>query len=193
MFTILFSANAQQSKENVLPYHSIPDYPADYTPGNVVSRLIDGLGYRYYWVTEGLREEDLQFAPSEEVRTTFETLQHIYSLSETIVNAPQSIPNIRPQDISGMSFEELRAGTLNNIKKASELFLGKTSAEIDNMKVIFQGKERVSEYPFWNMINGPIADAIYHAGQVVSFRRSSGNPLHPGVSVFRGKTREQED
>ncbi len=46
------------------------------------------------------------------------------------------------------------------------------------------------EYPFWNNINGPIADAIWHVGQVVSFRRSSGNPFPKGVSVLTGKKRD---
>lgn len=47
-----------------------------------------------------------------------------------------------------------------------------------------------SEFPFWNMLNGPIADALWHVGQVVSFRRSSGNPFNSKVSVFSGKVRE---
>jgi hypothetical protein len=36
------------------------------------------------------------------------------------------------------------------------------------------------------LINGPITDAIYHTGQVVSFRRTSGNPIPKGVNVFLG-------
>lgn len=40
------------------------------------------------------------------------------------------------------------------------------------------------------MLNGPIADALWHVGQVVSFRRSSGNPFNSKVSVFSGKVRE---
>ena len=43
-------------------------------------------------------------------------------------------------------------------------------------------------FPFWNMINGPISDAIWHSGQVVANRRASGNPINPKVNVFIGKT-----
>ena len=44
-----------------LPYHKIPEYPENYGAGNVLSRLIDGLGYRYYWATKDLRVEDLAY------------------------------------------------------------------------------------------------------------------------------------
>ena len=55
-----------------------------------------------------------------------------------------------------------------------------------SFKIIFGDKA----YPFWNAINGPIADALWHCGQIVSFRRSSGNPFPKGVSVFTGKVRK---
>ncbi|MEO0527980.1 MAG: hypothetical protein AAFZ89_12185, partial [Bacteroidota bacterium] len=126
MLIFLFSSFAQESKQTPLPYESIPDAPTDYGPGNVIARMIDGLGYRYYWATEGLTEKDLQFSPSKDARTLLETLQHVYGLSETILNASDSTPNVRPQDWSDLSFQELRKGTLVQLQKASERFLGKT-------------------------------------------------------------------
>ena len=30
-------------------------------------------------------------------------------------------------------------------------------------------------------------DALYHVGQVVSYRRAAGNPIDPQVNVFLGK------
>jgi len=36
------------------------------------------------------------------------------------------------------------------------------------------------------LLNGPIADALTHVGQVISFRRTSGNPIPKGVNVFMG-------
>ena len=48
----------------------------------------------------------------------------------------------------------------------------------------------VSEYPFWNQLNGPIADAIWHVGQVVSFRRTAGNSLPKGPSFLTGTVRK---
>ena len=39
------------SQEKNLPFSEIGDYPSEYTSTNVISRLIDGLGYRFYWST----------------------------------------------------------------------------------------------------------------------------------------------
>lgn len=171
-----------------LPYKQIPEFPEDYSPGNVISRLIDGLGYRYFWATEGLSTVDLLFKPSAEARSTRETLEHICSLSDVILNAPLGVPNTGQGDWSQMSFETLRSQTLANLQQASSLMAGKEEGDIAKYTVVFQRTGNKIERPFWNLINGPLSDAIYHTGQVVSFRRSSGNPMHSGVRVFLGKT-----
>jgi len=175
------SANCQ-----TLPYKEIPKYPADYSAGNILARSIDGLGFRFYWASEGLRSKDLEYKPSEDGRTTFQTMQHIYGLSEMIVNSSAGKPNITA-DRSSLTYEQLRSKTLLNLKKASDLLLGKTAEEIEKLSVVFQSGERKNEYPYWHMINGPISDAIYHTGQLVTLRRQSGNPLNPKVNVFTGK------
>ncbi|GAA4278221.1 hypothetical protein JJQ60_16230 [Aquimarina mytili] len=187
-FSFTLIGYCQNSDTMKLPYEQIPEAPDDYTSGNVIARFIDGLGYRYYWATEGLTEKDLQFSPSEEARTTLQTIEHVYGLSIGILNAPQNLPNIRTTDTLNLSFDELRKQTLLNLKKASALFSGKSAEEVSKYKVIFQSKEKTREFPYWNMINGQISDAIYHVGQIVSFRRSSGNAMNSKVSVFLGKT-----
>lgn len=172
-----------------LPYHQIPDYPDSYTSGNILARMVDGLGYRYYWSTDGLNQADLDFKPSEDARSTFETLQHLYGLSDMIVNAALNQPNIRPMDWSDMSYEDLRTATLENLRKASEVYASLSEEELNEVKVIFQNGDNRNEFPLWNVMNGPIGDALYHTGQIVSFRRASGNPMNPKVNVFIGKTR----
>ena len=74
--------------------------------------------------------------------------------------------------------------TLENLQQASETL--KNSKDIGQYKMIFGEKE----FPFWNAINGPIADAIWHVGQVVSFRRSSGNPINPKINHLSGTIKE---
>lgn len=187
-FFIVVDTVAQDS--HPLPYEEIPAPAETYNAGTVISRLIDGLGYRYYWATEGLTPENLTYRPTPEARSMAETLDHIYGLSETIVNAPQNIKNIRPADWSGLSFEEKRQATLENLKKASALVKEGVDGDMANYQVIFQRGENIATFPYWNMINGPIADALYHTGQIVTFRRSAGNPIHPGVNVFMGKTNQ---
>ena len=58
--------------------------------------------------------------------------------------------------------------------------------DISQFKIIFGDRE----IPFWNQINGPIEDAVWHCGQVISFRRSSGNPYNSKASLFTGKLRD---
>ena len=177
------------SMQEKLPYEEIGEFPDSYTSATVAARMIDGLGYRYYWATEGLRDEDLKFKPSDDARSMGETMVHLYGLSGTILNASKNAPNIRPMKEVPEEFADLRAATLKNLAEASEILKNNPDQDLSELKIIFQNGDNTSEYPYWNMINGPIADAIYHTGQVVSFRRSSGNPMNPKVSVFIGKNR----
>lgn len=191
--SILTLAIAKQSimqTNDELPYYEIPDYPDKYTNVNVVARMIDGLGYRYYWATEGLRAEDLAYKPSEDSRAVSETLDHLYGLSEMIVNAPSQLPNLRPRETVEMTFEEKRAKTLQNFKTASNILKESKRKDLEKYAIVFQRGEEQSTVPFWNLLNGPIADAIYHTGQIVAFRRAAGNPMDAGVNVFMGKTRK---
>ena len=66
--------SAQHPKDSDLPYQQIPDYPENYGAQTVVKRLLDGLGFRFYWATEGLNEQDLSYKPSPDGRSLEETL-----------------------------------------------------------------------------------------------------------------------
>jgi hypothetical protein len=186
--------NAQKmdtDKKSDLPYYEIPDYPEKYTAGTVAARVVDGLGFRYYWATEGLRPEDLNYQPagelSGEARTTEETIQHIYGLTTTTLNTAKKLPNISGSVDLKLPFEELRRRTLDNIKQTADIFRNASDSEIAEMKVIFKNDNGTREFPLWNILNGPIDDAIWHVGQVITFRRSSGNPYNNKASVFTGK------
>lgn len=182
---------AQNSKtDNTLPYHQIPAYPDKYTQGNMMARMIDGLGYRYYWASEGLRAADLEYAPSEDSRDAGHTLEHIYDLSRTVLTTIQKKPNVRPLPEEEMEFEEMRKRTLENLKAASDILKGNKKKDFKESDVVFQRGDKSSSFPFWNLINGPIMDGIYHTGQIVAYRRASGNPLNGKVNVFMGKNRE---
>ena len=181
-FTLLLSAlvlmtivNAQNKEE--LPYYEIPEHAETYTAGTVASRMVDGLGFRYFWATEGLRHEDLDYKPSETGRTTSETIDHLYGLSKFILN---SISENGVEEGSLETFEAKRKGTLWNFKKASDILRNsKDTSQFDTAR-----------FPFWNIINGPISDALWHCGQLVLLRRASGNPFNSKVSVFAGRLRE---
>lgn len=177
---IMFASLTAMAQRDSLLYGVFPPAPDHYSAGTVVSRMLDGLGFRYYWATEGLRPVDLSFKPSPEARTSQETLEHIYALSTMIINVVGGNQN-SPSQYN--TFAELRKATLENYKKASKLIAGYSDVDMENLKVDFAG----TKLPFWNMINGPISDCLWHIGQVVSFRRSSGNPFSNKVEVFLGK------
>jgi len=176
-FTLILFALMTKAQES-LPYYEIPEASTEFTPGTTASRMVDGLGFRFFWATEGLTEKDLVFKPNADARTTEETIDHILGLSQVILNATLKVANGEKQP--KMTFAEKRKKTLENLQQASLIL--RESKDISNYKMIF-GE---TEFPFWNVINGPIADAIWHVGQVVSFRRSSGNPFPKGVSVLKG-------
>ena len=180
LFLFTFYACFLISQEK-LPYYEIPEAAKEFTPGTTASRMVDGLGFRYYWATEGLTAKDLAFQPNEAARTSSETIDHILELSQVILNATLKVAN--GAKLPEMTFAEKRKKTLENFQQVSKIL--RESKDISQYKMIF-GE---TEFPFWNAINGPIADAIWHTGQVVSFRRSSGNPYNSKASVFSGKVR----
>lgn len=172
-----------QITDDQLPYYEVPEYPETFTAGTMAARMVDALGFRYYWATEGLNEVDLHYKPTEDVRSTGETVDHILNLSYVIVNSTLKRPNEK-NDISTWNASEKRKQTLLNLKTAADIL--KTSDDISQYKIIFGD----NEIPFWNNVNGPIADAIWHCGQIASFRRSSGNPINPKVNHFMGTVKE---
>ena len=170
---------SQNTMEEEIPYYELPNPSDTFTAGAVAARMVDGLGFRYYWATERLTEKDLAFTPSNGVRSTGETVDHILNLSFVVLDATLKQPNTK-RDFSNASFEDKRKQTLLNFKQAADIL--RVSNDLSDYKIILGERE----FPFWNAINGPIADAIWHAGQIASFRRSSGNPINPNISQFNG-------
>ncbi len=171
-----------------LPYKEIPESSENFTAGTVAARLIDGLGFRYYWATEGLRQEDLDYRPNDKARATSETIDHIYSLSRLIVNATLNKANLSGGEEAELSYVEKRERTLHNFKMAADIL--RLSDDISQFKTIYKSESSETSFEYWNQINGPVLDAVWHCGQVVLLRRASGNPFNSKVNLFTGKVRE---
>lgn len=186
-FFVLHFTNAQDALS--LPFETIGDYPETYTSETVMIRMIAGLGYRYHWASKDLRPEDLAYRPSPEAQSMRQTLEHLYGLAETIKNGSLNQVSQRPKDFSEMTYETLRDGTLFFLHEAVTALEKLPPNSIGKHQVQFQRSEKTTAFPYWHMINGPISDALYHTGQVVSFRRTTGNPLHLKVNVFMGKNK----
>lgn len=191
LFVLLSLSQITYSQTSDLPYREIPDeYSETYTAGTVAARMLDGLGFRFYWATDGLRPEDLSFKPNDEARTTEHTIDHILGLVRVINNSVNQRPNISGTEYPELDFQEKRKKTLELLKEAADILRNSSEADFANYKIIFKNDNNQSEFPFWHQLNGPIADALWHVGQVVSFRRSSGNPFASGddkPNVFTGK------
>lgn len=188
-FALLLASFAQTSEAS-LPYRELPKPPEHYNSGTVAARMLDGLGFRFYWATEGLRESDLAFKPGEDARTSLETIEHIFGMSYIILNVAEKKATHFPQPDENLSFAQIRETTLRNIQKASAIIAKADLDDLAQHPMIFESNSGSAEYPFWNLVNGPISDCLWHVGQVVTFRRSSGNPFNSKVSVLSGQVRE---
>ena len=173
IFLLATMITINSSAQNKPFYYQIPEAPATFTPATVAARMVDGLGFRYFWATEGLTDKDLAFK------------QHIDGLTFILLNAVSKKSTTGSSGFEKLTFEELRTKTLLQIQQASEI-LKQPGANLEDFDMIFERTNNKQEYPFWNLVNGPIADALWHVGQVVTFRRSSGNPLPKGVNVLEG-------
>ncbi|MFD0837536.1 hypothetical protein ACFQ0I_17295 [Mariniflexile aquimaris] len=178
IFLLFNSVIIMAQNHDSLPYYEIPEYQESYSANSVAARMIDGLGFRYYWATEGLRDEDLNYKVGESSRTSSETIEHIYGLSKFIRNSV--LINNKDTNTLELAFSEKRKQTLMNFKAVSDV--------LRNTETAF--KLEGTEVPFWNIINGPISDALWHCGQVVMLRRASGNPFNAKVNVFKGKVND---
>ncbi|MEQ9301587.1 MAG: hypothetical protein RIF33_23615 [Cyclobacteriaceae bacterium] len=183
----LLLSTALSAQNSNLPYADISETPKDYNIGNFASRMVDGLGFRFYWATEGLTAENVAYRPSAEARSIEETIDHIVSLTTILKNAVMKRPTTFPIDLDGPDFWEKRAMILDNIEDSSGILADSESADFEDYEMTFVYPDGNSvTYPFWNLINGPIEDAVWHTGQVVSLRRSAGNPFDGKVSVLQG-------
>ncbi len=188
--TALSQKKIKPSDMEDISHLAIPEYPEKYSAGLVAARVVDGLWFRFYWATEGLRKEDLSYRPGPEVRNTEETVDHILGMTGLLLNATLMKVNEGGRGYSNLSYEEKRQLALDNIEQASKILKQSSAKDIENYKVVFQNQDGTREYPFWNLLNGPIIDCVWHCGQIVSFRRSSGNPFNGKASMFQGRLRE---
>ena len=170
---------------NEFPYYRIPEPPQRVSGTTVLLRLVDALGFRYRWASERLRAEDADFRPAPDCMSLFELLKHILGLVRHVSGALGAEARDAPEE-SGI--EALRAATLEVIVSMRER-LAKMSD--DELGAVVLGRRGGQTFPIWNVINGPIADAFTHVGQVNGWRRAAGNPW-PGANVFKGEPPGQE-
>jgi hypothetical protein len=154
-------------------YYRIPDYPDRFSGTAVLARMLDGLGFRFYWATEGLRPEDYAFRPAADTMSIGELVTHVWDLVNWVSTMTLNRPYPKPVDAPAARTEALKI-----IHDLREAMLAMSDEDL--------GKLRIRDKPFWNAINGPLSDALTHTGQINSFRRLAGNPV-AGANVFLGE------
>jgi len=172
-----------------LPYESLPPAPDQVRGGTVMARLLDGLAFRYRWATEDLAEEDAAFRPCDGAMTLGELLAHVRNLvrwvHDTVAGTgsePSGLGAERTETPAPIA--ELRAETLETITRLRGRILALDESELAAVEIT--GTPSMGPQPFWSIINGPLADALTHVGQINGWRRIAGRP-GPRADVFRGR------
>jgi len=154
------------------PYYQIPDPPEVISGALILVRMIDGLGFRFKWATENLRDEDFNFRPNSEIMSISELVEHIWGLVNWAKISIAGRGENKPKEITAV-----RQSVLDIFLELRQSLFSISEAELRNITIDNQ--------TFWHIINGPLADALTHIGQINSFRRLAGNPT-PKVNVFKG-------
>jgi hypothetical protein len=160
------------TKSAELPFYRIADYPSEICGTAVLTRLIDGLGFRFQWATEGLSEEDVAFRPSPGSMSIAELAGHIWGLVNWVSISVSGTRYEKPAD-----FAQLRTRVL-------EMLVALRGAVVEMGDAGFRSVT-IEDLAFWHIINGPLSDALTHVGQINAFRRLAGNPS-PEARVFPG-------
>lgn len=177
-----------------LPYTDIPEPPPPMSAGGVLARMIDGLGFRFRWATEGLTNEQFEFRAGEGISSIRETLGHILFLAERVNRTlggamPEGALLITKVDGSSETApppadpQELRRLILGHLRSARERAAVLSTEALGAIPMeIMPGRV----FPIWNMINGPLSDALTHVGQINTWRRMAGSPT-PKANVLLGR------
>jgi len=162
-------------------YKTLPPVPEKLNGSTVLVRMIDGLGFCYRVATEGLTENEFHFRPVEDSMSIFEVNRHIYQLILWVTKAFNTdLKSNKTLD----TFTDYRNATLEICHNLRTIIAAMSEAEIQTKTIYLKRSEQ--QLPIFNIINGPVADALTHVGQINSWRRMAGNPVAK-VSPLTGK------
>ena len=181
IFTLFINTTYLETQEKNY-FYQIKEFEENYSQNAILSRFLHSVGFRYFWATEGLNDRDLKYKPSDSGINSRETLEHIYGLSIMINNGLSNKPIVRSKSYPDLSFDNLRKNTLDNLKNSIDLVENFSKSDFEDNKIIFGDLK----FDLFNLFHGPISDSLYHIGQIVVFRRASGNPIPRGVNHFMG-------
>lgn len=162
-------------------YQSLPTPPEHISAAAVLARLVDAIGFRYQLATADLTSNEINFRPVEGSMNMLELIDHIYKVLSWGHSAFDKNA-IRQTNLK--SFEDYRDATLQVCENFKTMLLQMTDEEVAQVSIHL--KRNDTDYSFWYLINGPIADVLTHIGQIASWRRIAGNPI-ARISPFTGE------
>jgi hypothetical protein len=182
-----------------LPFETLPEAPASFCGTGVLARTVDALGFRYRWATEDLPDDAGAFQPCEGAMTLAGLLTHIEALSRWMLalvrGHVERDPSLAKKVLDDLDADhekgeetrqasagDARARTLTQLADLRALLARLDDDDLAGLR-IGTGDE---EHPVWRLVNGPLADALTHVGQVSSWRRMAGCP-GPRADLFRGR------
>ena len=167
-----------------LPFEDISKTPTELTATNTLLRVVEGLAFRYRWATENLNEDDIKFRPHPTSMSIEEVNSHIFDL----VDSTFRVFGGEKQNKDALnSFHQIRKASLSLLENLTIKLKEMGDSNLEEME-----KKTSRKLPFWYWINGPLADALTHVGQITSWRRIAGNPQQKGVNVFIGTSDKVE-
>jgi hypothetical protein len=163
-------------------FRSLPPGPETVTGSAVLVRLVEGIGFRFTWATEGLREPDLAYRPTPQTMSIAELVGHVLELVAWVAAAAGAIPAGPQKPESPLPFPEIRLQVMEVLALLRARFAEMSDGKIAAITI----GSRAGPVPWPHIVNGPLADALTHIGQIAVLRRSSGNPV-PKANVFLGR------
>ena len=160
-------------------YKQLPSPPEQLSAGTILKRLLDGSGFRYSIAVDTLDKTLHDFRPVDSSMSIYEVNQHIFHLFRLTAKSL----SLNPPIVHGDSFEIYRDNVFILITAISEC-LGEISDD-DLARVNVHLKRLDKDFSFWYLINGFLADALTHIGQIISWRRIAGSPVKR-ISPFTG-------
>lgn len=163
-------------------FRSLPPGPDAVSGAVVLARMVEGLGFRFFWATEGLRDEDLGFRPAPGTWCIHELARHVLGLATWVAMATGALPEAPAPTGTQTPFAEVRERVMETLSQLRARLAALSDGEIAGIRIGLRGET----HPWPHLVNGPLADALTHVGQINLLRRASGNPV-PRANVFLGR------
>jgi hypothetical protein len=144
-------------------FKNIEEYPPGISATAIMSRMVDGVGFRFFWATFNQKVETYNYAPGEGRWNIFDTVSHIWDLARFLLMSLNFNENVKKPEEP----DELRESVLYLLFSLRLLF-----SEMDDSELT---KITIKNKPFWHFINGPLEDMVSHVGAIDNLRRTAGD------------------